>query len=187
MADFYGVLGVPRDRVRRRDQEGVSQARDEVSSGPQQRLEGSRGAVQGDHRGVRRAARSAEARRVRSLRRGGAARRRRRLPPRRPLRSARHLHARLRRLRRTRATVRRRAAGAAVTRAGSRRQDHRAAHARRSGDRRREEDHMQSCSIRATAARASGAEPGSKAQTCARRAAGRARCVARSARSSASS
>ena len=97
------------DGVRRRDQEGVSQARDDVPPRPQQRLEGSRGEVQGDHRGVRRAARSAEARGLRSIRRGGTARRWRRIPPRRSVRSARHFHAGLRRIRRTRRAVWRRA------------------------------------------------------------------------------
>ena len=67
-----------------------------------------------------------------------------------------------------------------------RRQGHDAAHARGSRDRRREGD-------RAQAARAvrrctgTGAEPGSKAQTCTTCARRRAKCVARSARSSASS
>ena len=187
MADFYGVLGVARTASRRRDQEGVPQARDEVSSRPQQRREGSRGAVQGDHRGVRRAARSAEARGVRSLRRGRAPRRRRRGFHHVDLSEALDIFMRdfggfggLEEL-----------FGGGARRGGAarrrRRQDDRAAHARRSRDRRREEDQRRSCSIRASSAAASGAEPGSKSQTCAtcsgqRRGAARAALVLRTVR-----
>ena len=112
MSDFYALLGVSRDRGRGRDQEGLPQARDGVPPRPEQGAR-RRGEVQGDHRGLRGAPRSAEARRLRPLRQGRAwaAGRAGRLPSRGPVRGAQHLHARLRRDGRLRVALRRRPRG----------------------------------------------------------------------------
>ena len=71
VSEFYVLLGVAARRVRRRHQEGLSEAGHGVPSRPQSRARGG-GQVQGDHRGVRGPARSPEARGVRPLRQGRA-------------------------------------------------------------------------------------------------------------------
>ena len=110
---FLRPAGRRARRVRGRHQEGLPQAGDGVPPRPESGAR-RRGEVQGDHRGVRGAPRSAEARGLRPLRQGGPRRRRRRVrvPPRRPDRGAQHLHARLRRDGRLRVALRRRRAAA---------------------------------------------------------------------------
>ena len=70
----YEILGVPKNAGRRRDQEGVPQARARVPPRPQSRRRGRRGALQGGAGRVRRALRRREAEGVRHVRRGGAPR-----------------------------------------------------------------------------------------------------------------
>ena len=116
----------PQGRRRRRDQEGVPQARPPVPPGRQPGRRGGRGAVQGDLRGLRRAvrreaaqgvrrgARAVRRRRLPGARRGpAAARRGRRLRPRRPVRRRRRPAGRRRSRRPVRRHVRPRPAAAA--------------------------------------------------------------------------
>ena len=74
--DPYEVARRPEDGVRRRDQEGVPQARARVPPGPEPGRRGGRGAVQGGPGRLRRPLRPREAQAVRPLRRRRAARRR---------------------------------------------------------------------------------------------------------------
>ena len=121
MADFYNVLGVARDRVRRRHQEGVSQARDDSTTPTA--TTGRRKPRRSSRRSPRRttccAIRRSAPRTIATARPGSRGGSGGGLPPRRPVRSAQHLHARLRRLRRARRPVRARPAARAATRAGS--------------------------------------------------------------------
>ena len=66
--DFYEVLGVVARRPRRRDQEGLPQARPRVPPGPQPGRPGGRGALQGGPAGLRHALRPGEAQGVRRRR-----------------------------------------------------------------------------------------------------------------------
>ena len=98
VSEFYDLLGVDARRVRGRHQEGLSQARDGIPSGPQPRRRRPRPDSRRSPRRTRccaipRSARrtTATARRAWAVAVGG------RLPPRRSDRGAQHLHARLRR------------------------------------------------------------------------------------------